>query len=238
MPKCLCLSGICFIDEERVITQFILSLDDDEDSSYPMGMPMIEKKGVVEGVSQRSHQKPIQNPQSTLVFSPNVVNIQLHNFKKRCDPSNGCVDHESDSKNQISKFSSMNTNQATKQTVVSDYFDIQNSIFLGSFSHMAMTRGLMEQFEYEFPWIEYQFPFVWNFLDPIIQKQVVNLHVVPKCKTSRALYNPMFSNFNFDQFDCCVFYISHYCKMDQTEFFLTKQCETNFNSQVFGADLN
>ena len=27
----LCLSGICLIDEERVITQFILSLDDDED---------------------------------------------------------------------------------------------------------------------------------------------------------------------------------------------------------------
>ena len=48
----------------------------------------------------------------------------------------------------------------------------------------------------------------------------------------------MFSNLNFDQSDCCVSDISHYCKMDQIEFFLTKQCETNFNSQVFGAGLN
>ena len=48
----------------------------------------------------------------------------------------------------------------------------------------------------------------------------------------------MFSNLNFDQSDCCVFDISHYCKMDQAKFFLTKQCEIDFNSQVFGTDLN
>ena len=33
----LFLSGICLIDEKSVITQFILSLDDDEDWSYPNG---------------------------------------------------------------------------------------------------------------------------------------------------------------------------------------------------------
>ena len=105
-----------------------------------------------------------------------------------------------------------------------------------------MSGGLMQHLEFDFTWVEYQFTFLQNidsiFLDPIIQNQVVNLYVIPDCKTSRALYNPMFSNLNFDQSDCCVSNISHYCKMDQTEFFLTKQCETNFNSQVFGTDLN
>ena len=132
----------------------------------------------MEGVSQRSHQKPIQNSKTTSVFSPNVGNLQLGNLKKRCDPSNGCIDHESDSENQISEFSSMNTNQATKQTVVSDYSDIQNSIFLGSFSHMAMSGGLMQHLEFDFTWVEYQFTFLHNmdsiFLDPIIQNQMVN----------------------------------------------------------------
>ena len=126
----LCLSGICLIDEERVTTQFNLSLDDDEDWSNPMGMPMIEKKGDVEGVSQRCHQKPIQNSKTTSIFSPNVVNLQLRNLKKRCDPSNRCIDHESDSENQIFEFSSMNTNQATKQIDVFDYSDIQNSLLV------------------------------------------------------------------------------------------------------------
>ena len=62
------ITGFYMIDEEGVITQFILSHGDDENWSYPIRMPMIEKTRVVEGVSQRSHQKPIQNPQPTSVY--------------------------------------------------------------------------------------------------------------------------------------------------------------------------
>ena len=67
---------------------------------------------------------------------------------------------------------------------------------------------------------------------------MVHFMVVPKCNTSRALCTQMFSTLNFDQFNGCVSDISHYCKMDQTDFFLPTHCEIDFNSLFFGANLN
>ena len=137
----------------------------------------------------------------------------------------------------------MNTNQAAKQIDVFDYSNFQKSKFLGSFLHMAMSRGLMKQFESDFSWIGCQSIFLQNmdpiFFDPIIQNQMVNFIVVPECKTlSALLYNYIFSNLNFDQSNFCVFDISYIYEVDQVDFFLAKQCEADFSSLIFGIDLN
>ena len=146
-----CLQKACTYLEEKYEDRFDLdesSSDDEEEWSYPMGVPVIEKKGVKEGVSQGSHQNPIQAPKPTLGFNHNEVNLQSRNLIEMCDPYNVCVDRrECVSEKQHFELLAINKNQAEVPSGVFGYSDFQKSVLFGSFFHIAMQGERKKQTE-------------------------------------------------------------------------------------------
>ncbi|MCO5551246.1 hypothetical protein L7F22_004745 [Adiantum nelumboides] len=75
-----CLQKACeYLEEKYEKSSDWDESSDDEEWSYPMGVSVIEKKGVKEDVSQRSHKNPIQTPKPTSGFNPNEVVLQSSN---------------------------------------------------------------------------------------------------------------------------------------------------------------
>ena len=143
------LQSACEVLHEKYEDEFESESSDDEEEEwiYPLGVPLIEVKGVNMGVSQRSHQNPIETPTPTSGINPNEVIVASHNL---IDALDVYKINAFTSERQESEFSARKTNQAEIQEGGFEYLDIQKSILFASFLNVAMQDKMRKLHEAEF----------------------------------------------------------------------------------------
>ena len=106
--------------------------DEGEEWSYPMGVPMIEAKGVHVGMGQRSQQNSLDTPNPISGIHLKEVFLQPNNLNEACDKREARVTTFSASEEQKYEFSVSTTSQPDIQEGQNDYSKIQKANFLGS----------------------------------------------------------------------------------------------------------